>query len=201
VAGVDEAGRGAWAGPIVAAAVMLPVDPDERRALSHAFSRQGIVVNDSKKTPVHEREIILDILGEYRVRHAVAIYTVDEIDSRGIGFINAIALRDAALNLELQPEFVLSDAFRLPEYAGGQLALIKGDCRSRSIALASTVAKVTRDRLMVEFDRLHPGYGFARHKGYGTAEHRRALEGLGPCAQHRRSFAPIRLLLGADGGC
>jgi ribonuclease HII len=126
---------------------------------------------------------------------------VDEIDSRGIGFINAIALRDAALNLELQPEFVLSDAFRLPEYAGGQLALIKGDCRSRSIALASTVAKVTRDRLMVEFDRLHPGYGFARHKGYGTAEHRRALEGLGPCAQHRRSFAPIRLLLGADGGC
>ncbi len=197
VAGVDEAGRGAWAGPIVAAAVMLPAAGDERRELFLAFSRHGIVVNDSKKTPAAEREMILDILDAHRIRYAIAIHTSNEIDLRGIGFVNAAALREAALGLELQPEYVLSDAFTLPEYAGGQLALIKGDCRSRSIALASTVAKVTRDRLMVEADRQHPGYGFARHKGYGTSEHRNALAALGPCPLHRRSFAPVKLFMDA----
>ena len=195
--GVDAAGRGAWAGPIVAAAVMLPVEPERRAALSRALTRFGISVNDSKKLLPEQRELVVQLLDAYCIEYAVAVISVEEIDARGVGYANAVALREAALGLRCRPQFVLSDAFRLPDYPGRQQALIKGDCRSRSIALASTVAKVTRDRLMVECDWQYPGYGFARHKGYGTAEHRAALLTLGPCPLHRRSFAPVQACIGA----
>ena len=197
VAGVDEAGRGAWAGPLVAAAVMLPAEPERRVALSRALTRYGIVVNDSKKLAREQRELVVEILNHHGIDYALAVVAVDEIDARGVGYANVVALRDAALGLPARPQFVLSDAFQLPDYPGRQQALIKGDCRSRSIALASTVAKVARDRLMEELDCLYPGYGFARHKGYGTAEHRAALTALGPCPLHRRSFAPVQACIEA----
>ncbi len=197
VAGVDEAGRGAWAGPIVAAAVTLPYAPAERQKLSAAIAQRGVRVDDSKQLSAAEREQVVDVLLASNATVAVAIASVDEIDERGIGYVNAALLRAAVMNLRPLPDFILSDAFALPDYGRNQRAIVKGDRRSRTIALASCVAKVTRDRLMIALDREHPGYGFARHKGYGTAAHREALGVLGVSPVHRRSFAPIRMV--ADG--
>lgn len=194
IAGVDEAGRGAWAGPIVAAAVVLPFDPEERRKISMSIARWGVQVNDSKELTGPERELLVEALLASTASVAVAIASPDDIDRRGIGYVNAALLRTAVTNLRPQPDFVLSDAFALPDYGRNQLAIIKGDRRSKSIALASCVAKVTRDRIMVELDGKYPGYEFARHKGYGTTAHRTALRTLGVCSIHRRSFAPIRAL-------
>ncbi|CAN5633216.1 ribonuclease HII [soil metagenome] len=194
VAGVDEAGRGAWAGPIVAAAVILPADPGQRREISLAMNARGVRVNDSKKLPPEEREIVVDALLGSPAIVAVAVAGPDEIDQRGIGYVNAALLREAVRLLRPCPDFVLSDAFDLPDFGRNQLAIVRGDRRSKSIALASCVAKVTRDRLMVALDEEYPGYGFGGHKGYGTAAHRMALAQLGPSPVHRRSFAPIRVL-------
>jgi ribonuclease HII len=141
-----------------------------------------------------ERELIVAALLRSEAAVAVAVAEPHEIDRRGIGYVNVALLRQAALNLRPAPEFVLCDAFALPDFGHNQLAIIKGDRRSRTIACASCVAKVTRDRIMVELDVTYPGYGFARHKGYGTAAHRAALVELGVSSIHRRSFAPVGAL-------
>jgi ribonuclease HII len=192
VAGVDEAGRGAWAGPLVAAAVMLPRDGDARRCLSLDLTRAGIAVNDSKQLSPDQRETVVAILDQHGIGYALDIATHHDIDRDGVGAVNLDALRRAALALVPCPQFVVSDAFRLPDFPVKQLALIKGDCRSRSIAFASIVAKVARDRIMIELEEYFPQYGFARHKGYGTADHRAALARHGPCAVHRLSFIPVQ---------
>jgi ribonuclease HII len=194
VAGVDEAGRGAWAGPLVAAAVALPHCPDARRTLFSDMARAGVQVNDSKILSARERELIVEILLQSNAGVAVASASSGDIDERGVGYINVSMLRKAALGLRPAADFVLSDAFPLPDFGRNQLAIVRGDRRSKSIALASCVAKVARDRLMVELDCRYPGYGFARHKGYGTAAHRAALQALGVTPIHRRSFAPVRAL-------
>ncbi len=195
VAGVDEAGRGAWAGPIVAAAVALPVDPDERRKISTDIANIGVRINDSKELSAEARELLVESLLKSNASVAVAIADSDDIDRRGIGYVNAVLLREAVLQLRPAAEFVLSDAFTLPDFGRNQRAIIKGDRRSKTIALASCVAKVTRDRIMVALDAEYPEYGFAQHKGYGTAAHRAALDTFGVTSIHRRSFAPIAALV------
>lgn len=177
VAGVDEAGRGPLAGPIVAAAVVL-AEPVEG-------------LNDSKQVPAERREALCEIL--LSGQHAVGVFIVPpgDIDRRGIQAANYEVLVRAALCLEPPPDFLLVDGFRIPGSPIPHRRLVKGDCRSLSIAAASIVAKVTRDRIMDELDAAHPGYGFARHKGYATPEHLEALRRLGPSPVHRMSFAPI----------
>ena len=144
VAGVDEAGRGAWAGPIVAAAVVLPADPDERRHLTRLLSRAGVQVNDSKMLDPEGRQALVDELLKTDIGVAIASADAETIDQRGVGFANSALLRDAALGLTPPPEFVLSDAFQLPDYGKNQRAVVAGDRRSKTIALASCVAKVMR---------------------------------------------------------
>jgi ribonuclease HII len=177
IAGVDEAGRGPLAGPIVAGAVVL------NGALAG--------LNDSKQLKEAQREALYAEL--LAGGHAIgcAVIEAEEIDRIGIQQANYAAMARAVAALVPPPDYVLVDGFQVPGLAQAQLRLIKGDARSLSIAAASIVAKVTRDRLMVAHDAAFPGYGFARHKGYGTAEHLAALARLGPCAIHRRSFAPL----------
>lgn len=177
VAGVDEAGRGPLAGPIVAAAVVLlhPVPG----------------VNDSKQLTHEQRERLFAEL--HNVGHAIgkAIVSAEEIDHWGIQSANYAAMTRAVKQVEPMPDFLLVDGFSIPGCHVPHRRVVKGDQRSQSIAAASIVAKVVRDRIMVEIDRRHPGYGFARNKGYATGDHLVAIERLGPCPVHRRSFAPI----------
>lgn len=182
VAGVDEAGRGPWAGPVVAAAVIL--DP----------AAVPIGIADSKALTSDRRANLYDaILASAMV--GVGIGEVERIDRDNILNATMWAMREAILRLPVRPVAALVDGNRRPEAPVAIETVVGGDARSLSIAAASIVAKVTRDRLMQQLALAHPGYGFERHKGYGTAEHRRALDRLGPCPQHRRSFAPIRLVL------
>lgn len=177
VAGADEAGRGPLAGPIVAAAVVL---------------REPVPgLNDSKQVPPEQREALCERLLSGGHAVGIAIVPPEDIDRRGIQAANYEAIVRAALALEPAPDFLLVDGFRIPGCPWPHRRLIKGDCRSLSVAAASIVAKVTRDRLMVELDAEYPGYGFARHKGYATLEHLEALQRLGPCPIHRKSFAPV----------
>ena len=182
VCGIDEAGRGPWAGPVVAAAVVL----DPRRI------PPGL--NDSKKLTEARREAVYPVIMEY-ARVGIGIADQDHIDRDNILTATMWAMREAILRLPVRPVAALVDGNRRPEAPVAIETVVGGDARSLSIAAASIVAKVTRDRLMQQLALAHPGYGFERHKGYGTAEHRRALDRLGPCPQHRRSFAPIRLVL------
>jgi ribonuclease HII len=182
IAGVDEVGRGALFGPVVAAAVILPECLDE-------LADAGL--KDSKQLTREEREL-LD--GEIR-RIALAV-CIAEVDAATIDRVNIyqatrIAMLEAVLGLALAPDHLLIDAMRV-DHPCRQTKLIYGDALSLSIAAASVVAKVHRDALMRELDVVHPGYGLASHKGYGTPEHRRALVEFGPCALHRKSFAPVR---------
>lgn len=176
VAGVDEAGRGPLAGPIVAAAVVL----------SQAV--EGL--NDSKLLTEARREVLYESLhaGEHRI--GVSVIEAEEIDALGIQQANYAAMARAVAALQPAPDFLLVDGFQLPGVRQPVLKLIKGDQRSLSIAAASIVAKVTRDRLMLTWAERFPEYGFERHKGYGTREHLEALGTVGPCVLHRRSFAP-----------
>lgn len=185
ICGVDEAGRGPWAGPVVAAAVIL--DPDTIPA--------GIT--DSKALDADAREALFPrIMATARV--GVGIADVDRIDQDNI--LNAtmwamtVAVKALPGGKTERPKLVLVDGNRTPRFACAARAIVKGDARSLSIAAASIIAKVTRDRMMLELDRQYPGYGFAAHKGYGTAAHHAALQQLGPCPCHRKSFAPIRAL-------
>jgi len=183
VAGLDEAGRGPWAGPVVAAAVIL--DPEQ--------APDGIY--DSKAlTPKHR-----DALYKGICRAAVA-FSVGSVERELIDRINILeATRLAMLRaleaLRQSPHALLVDALRIPQTNLPQYPLIKGDQLSVSIAAASIVAKVTRDRLMTRYETEFPGYGFAAHKGYGTPQHRKALFEMGPCPLHRRSFRPVRQLI------
>ncbi|MEO6911900.1 MAG: ribonuclease HII [Edaphobacter sp.] len=182
IAGVDEVGRGALFGPVVAAAVILP----ERLS---GLSRAGLT--DSKQLTREERERL-----DKRIRWMAIAVCVAEIDAETIDRINIyqatrLAMLAAVQGLSIAPDHLLIDAMRL-DHPCQQTKLIYGDALSLSIAAASVVAKVYRDALMRELDLVHPGYGLASHKGYGTPEHRRALAEHGPCALHRRTFAPVR---------
>lgn len=185
VAGLDEAGRGAWAGPVVAAAVILP--PDEPELVRHLAG-----VCDSKQLTASRREALLQVIGRRAVALGVGIVPPEEIDAVGIVPATCRAMMRALQAISPPADYLLIDHLRLPEPAIPQYSLPKGDARVLSIAAASIVAKVSRDRLMVRLEERFPGYGFARHKGYGTAQHRLALARLGPSAIHRLSFAPLR---------
>jgi ribonuclease HII len=185
VAGADEVGRGAWAGPLVAAAVVLPSDARSLRPLLGA-------VDDSKKLAPRTRERLFDVIHSHAVAIAIGSASAEEIDSVGIAQANRLALARAIGRLSIQPDFVLLDFLTLPQLQLPQRGVPHGDALSLTIAAASIIAKITRDRWMAVQDDSHPGYGFARHKGYGTTMHRAALESLGPCTLHRRSFAPVR---------
>ncbi len=187
IAGVDEAGRGPWAGPVVAAAVIL--DPDD--------IPPGIA--DSKALDPDARESLFPrIMATARV--GVGIAQVDRIDQDNI--LNAtmwamtVAVKALPGSKADKPKLVLVDGNRAPRFACAARTIVKGDARSLSIAAASIIAKVTRDRLMIALGREFPGYGFERHKGYGTPEHASALERLGVTVHHRRSFRPVQLALG-----
>lgn len=181
VAGIDEAGRGPWAGPVVAAAVIL--DPDDLP--------DGL--NDSKKLTHARREEFHDIILA-KAEVGIGIVDVAVIDRDNILQATYAAMIQAAAALASAPLFALIDGNRAPKLDFPVETVIEGDGKCLSIAAASIIAKVTRDRMMVDLDRQCPGYGFAKHKGYGTAEHQEALARLGPTPHHRRSFEPIRLL-------
>ncbi len=184
IAGVDEAGRGPLAGPVVAAAVVLeePVPG----------------LDDSKKLSGEERESLYTTLTKSGHSIGVSVVSPQRIDAQGIQSANYAAMMEAAARLEPQPDFLLVDGYQIPACPWPHRRIVKGDRRSLSIAAASIIAKVTRDRIMDEMDAMYPGYGFARHKGYGTREHLDALRRLGPCPIHRRSFAPIAGKLDTD---
>jgi ribonuclease HII len=180
VAGVDEAGMSPLAGPVTAAAVIFP--PGARIP----------GVDDSKRLDAAERDRLAPIIKRTCLAWAVAFVEPDEIDRINIYHAGLLAMRRAVEGLSPQPEHLLIDARRLKDLALPQQGIIKGDQKSLSIAAASILAKTARDARMVEFDRLFPGYGFAKHKGYPVRAHFRALRRIGACAIHRRSFAAVR---------
>ena len=176
VCGIDEVGRGPFAGPVVACAVILPKDCNI------------LYINDSKKLSEKRREELYDII----IKEAVA-YGIGIKDNRRIDEINILqatyeAMREAINNLSVKPDVLLNDAVTIPGVDIKQVPIIKGDAKSISIGAASIVAKVTRDRMMAEFDEKYPGYEFTKNKGYGTAAHIEGLKKYGPCEIHRRSF-------------
>ena len=185
VAGIDEAGRGAWAGPVVAAAVI--VEPAKADRLDG--------VNDSKQLSARQRATLYQIIVDNCRAFGVGYGTVEEIDSIGILPATRLAMMRAVEALSPQPEALIIDAVRLPQVALPQSVFFFADSISLSVAAASIIAKVTRDRLMIDLDAQYPNYGFARHKGYGTAIHQDALQSIGPSKIHRQSFKPISLLL------
>jgi len=190
VCGIDEAGRGPWAGPVVAGAAVL--DP----ATIGEVLLSGL--DDSKKLKPEARETLFREL-ETRARIGVGIADVAEIDSLNILQATMLAMARALGDLgQPSPDLALVDGNRAPDLPCTVQTVVKGDGLSRSIAAASIVAKVSRDRMMAALDRRHPGYGWARNAGYGTAEHQRALATLGVTPAHRRSFAPIRKILSPD---
>lgn len=189
IAGVDEAGRGPLAGPVVAAAVVieLPFFYDEQ-------SMMGI--RDSKQLSAAQRASVFFRLSEIEGIHAaIGSASVEEIDRLNILQATYLAMRRAVDGLEERPDCLLIDGRPVPGMPVHAEFIVKGDARSLSIAAASIVAKVTRDKWMTELDEQYPGYGFSRHKGYGTRAHREALQRLGPCAIHRQSFAPVQRLM------
>lgn len=179
VAGVDEAGRGPLAGPVVAAAVML----DETRPI-HGLA-------DSKKLSAARRDSLYDEIRAHALCCSVAMASVEEIDRLNILQATLLAMRRAVEGLRLKPQLVLVDGNRLPVLPVRAEAIVQGDARVPAISAASILAKVTRDRWLDELHVEFPCYGFDQHKGYGTAQHLAALKQHGPCVAHRRSFAPV----------
>ena len=176
ICGIDEAGRGPLCGPVVAAAVILP---DEYNIL---------YINDSKKLSETKREEVYKEIDKYAVAYGVGIVSPERIDEINILQATYEAMRTAIHKLSATPDILLNDAVTIPMVDIKQVPIIKGDAKSQSIAAASIVAKVTRDHLMEEYDKLYPEYGFAKHKGYGTAAHIKAIKEYGPCPIHRRTF-------------
>lgn len=174
--GIDEVGRGPLAGPVCAAAVILPKD--------HPI----LYLNDSKKLSEKKREELYEVLRKEAVSIGVAFESPEVIDRINILQATYSTMRKAVSQLDPQPACTLNDAVTIPGLAMRQVPIIKGDAKSASIAAASIIAKVTRDRLMAEYDAVYPQYHFAKNKGYGTAEHIAALREFGPCPIHRRSF-------------
>lgn len=183
VAGVDEAGRGPLAGPVVAAAVILP----------HPCPIEGI--DDSKRLTARRREVLCAAIHAHALAVSTGLADVETIDRVNILQAARLAMRQAVLGLSVPPDCVLVDAVTIPEIACPQHAILHGDRLSLSIAAASIVAKVTRDRLLIELDRQYPEYGFAAHKGYATRAHLARIAQYGVCPAHRRSFAPVRVVL------
>lgn len=176
ICGIDEVGRGPLAGPVVAGAVILP-------------RNCGILyINDSKKLSKSRREELYEQIMEQAVAAAVGFASPERIDEINILQATYEAMREAISKLSVSPDILLNDAVTIPHIECRQIPIIKGDSKSISIAAASIIAKVTRDRLMVEYDRIFPEYGFASHKGYGAASHIEALKKYGPTPIHRRSF-------------
>ncbi|RJQ31096.1 MAG: ribonuclease HII [Actinobacteria bacterium] len=182
VAGVDEAGRGALAGPLVAASVILPAN----------FYLKGL--KECKQLLASQREQMYNKLIKQALCFKVIEISNVKIDKNGLQKANIEALRLAATTLRLSPDFILSDGFALGSLSTASLRIIKGDEVSLSIAAASIIAKVHRDRLMTQYNQLYPNYNFDENKGYGTKAHLQALDEHGPCAIHRRSFKPIKSL-------
>ena len=180
LAGIDEAGRGPLAGPVVAAACILPV----------RFDLPGL--NDSKMLTESKREKLYSQIQAQAIDYALGSAEPAEIDALNILQATKLAMKRAIEGLKVRPHYLMIDALTLPTVKLPQLALIGGDLISATIAAASILAKVTRDRLMVEIDTLYPEYAFSKNKGYGTSEHMQVLRRLGPCPLHRRSFAPVR---------
>jgi ribonuclease HII len=188
VAGVDEAGRGPLAGPVVAAAVILPAT-----WANGGFDERLVDLNDSKQLTEAQRENFFQIITTHpNLRYAIAIVDATMIDRINILQATHRAMNEALAKLQPQPQHVLVDGRPVKSMTLPQTALVKGDSRSYSIAAASVLAKVTRDRMMLEFDAKFPGYGFAIHKGYGVPQHLAAIAKLGPCPIHRMTFAPLK---------
>jgi len=186
IAGIDEVGRGALAGPVVAAAVILP-----RRVDVPWLSE----VKDSKQLTPARREVLFHRIHEIAISIGIGVTPHYLIDEQGIIKATRLAMKLAIDQLSPPPESLLIDYMRLPEVKLPQKGITDGDNLCLSIACASIIAKVTRDQLMVAFDRIYPGYGLAQHKGYGTREHLACLSRLGPCPIHRQSFRPVREIM------
>lgn len=189
VAGADEAGRGACAGPLVAAAVVLR--PGRRGEI------EGLA--DSKQLTPAARERVYERVVARAAAHAVVVIPPNEVDRRGLHVCNLSALRRALAALSVRPDYVLTDGFPVDGLEVPGLAVWKGDQVAACVAAAGVVAKVTRDRIMVELDRRYPHYGFAEHKGYVTAEHTAALDRHGPCAEHRYSYVNVAAVAAVRG--
>ncbi len=188
VAGIDEVGRGPLAGPVVAAAVILPRD----------FCLPG--VDDSKVLSEKKRQILDGEIKKNATAWGIGIVSPAFIDRENILNATREAMRRAIKELSPGPDFLLIDAVKIPDIEINQLPIIKGDALSISIACASIIAKVARDEIMKNYDDSYPGYGFARHKGYATREHLLAVKEYGPCPIHRESFEPIKSMLGGSHG-
>lgn len=176
ICGIDEVGRGPLCGPVVAGAVILPKDC------------QILYLNDSKKLSEKKREELYDVIMEQAVAVGVGTATPQRIDEINILQATYEAMRQAIESLKVKPALLLNDAVTIPGVDIPQIPIIKGDAKSVSIAAASIIAKVTRDRMMIEYDRIYPGYDLASNKGYGTKVHMEALKTVGPCEIHRRTF-------------
>ena len=176
ICGIDEVGRGPLCGPVVASAVILPKDC------------QILYLNDSKKLSEKKREELYDVIMEQAVAVGIGMASPQRIDEINILQATYEAMRQAISSLKVKPAVLLNDAVTIPEVEIPQIPIIKGDAKSVSIAAASIIAKVTRDRMMVEYDRIYPGYDLASNKGYGTKVHMEALKTVGPCEIHRRTF-------------
>jgi ribonuclease HII len=188
IAGVDEAGRGPLAGPVFAAAVIFPIDW-MRRGLPTPLRK----VNDSKQlSPEIREKLFVELTSRPEIHYAVASVDVLAIDEINILQASHRAMNLALMQLHPAPDHVLVDGLRVKSMFWPHTPIISGDALSYSIAAASILAKVSRDRYMVELDRIYPGYGFAQHKGYGTARHMAAIKALGACPIHRQSFSPMR---------
>ncbi|NJN94592.1 MAG: ribonuclease HII [Anaerolineales bacterium] len=185
IAGLDEAGRGAWAGPVAAAAVILPLDrPDLAELLAG--------LDDSKRLTSTQRDQFFELIRQTALAVGVGLAPAEVVDEVNVLEATRQAMQQALTELSFTPDYLLLDHVRLPAVNLPQDAFPKADQISLSVAAASVVAKVTRDRLMVQFSRQYPGYAFERHKGYGTSTHQAALAQLGPCCLHRRSYKPIK---------
>lgn len=184
IAGIDEAGRGPLAGPVSAAAIILPDDP--------FLCQKYHGVRDSKQMRPADREYWADILMREALSFGTGFASSGEIDTLGIIPATLLAVQRALTSMPIQPQHLLLDYIQLPDVIIPQTPIIKGDARCLSIAAASILAKTARDALMREMEACYPGYGFAKHKGYATREHLTALDRLGPCPIHRYSFSPIR---------
>jgi ribonuclease HII len=188
VAGLDEAGRGAWAGPLSAGAVILPIRlPSLRAVLSD--------VRDSKQMTPRQRMLAAAVIRSVAIAWSVGSATAAEVDRIGPLRATHLAMLRAVAGLSPIPDHLLIDYLRLPGISMPQTAITRGDALSLSIAAASVLAKTWRDERMTAMEDLYPGYGFARHKGYGTGCHAEGLTRLGACPEHRRSYAPIRHVL------
>jgi len=186
IAGIDEVGRGALVGPVVAAAVILPL---------HIDAPWLGQVKDSKLLSPARRQLLFPRIREVAISIGIGAVPHKVIDARGIIAATRLAMKLAIARLLLSPDFLLIDYMRLPDVPLPQKGIKNGDGLCLSIACASIIAKVSRDQLMIKLDKIYPGYGLARHKGYGTKEHFTCLRKLGPCLIHRRSFKPVKFMV------